>query len=156
MSKAKIFFNTEVTESYNEWLSSTASKLKAKTLAIFLNSLIDYYWNDLKTINTLNAQFPTDKKFRAQLCEAEPDLAIVRDIADGTKHFELCRKNRQLDTIEQVKQTSIGYGDVYGVKYGGGDILAVELNDATRVYVPPLLSRAYDYWKARIENEYPD
>ena len=61
------------------------------------------------------------------------DFALLGDVADGFKHFELRRQTAQINGSESVVLRSIPYGSgAYGAgKYGGNDQIVVELNDGT-------------------------
>lgn len=95
---AKLYWEIEQLECCNtEFEPGTAEHLyasyKAFNTAVTAWHMVDWVWHSTTNKDFLakdvEAQFPTEQSFRNALTKANRDLAICREIADGSKHKEL-------------------------------------------------------------------
>jgi hypothetical protein len=95
---------------------------------------------------------PNKKKFLADLLTACPDLRLVRDIGDTSKHTELDRRSVTLARIEGTEGGGIGEEiTIYGTHTAPyrGTLTIVEDNGA-RHDPNMIFRRIVEYWQAEI------
>ena len=142
------FFRTYIIPAYDDWLADRENIRKAKTLAAELNNVVEHYWKTNHQIspnvvgNTSNI-----KQYRDYLALENPALGLIRDVADSHKHLFLNRASAQIKDANDVEVKSIGYGEAYGLRYGGGEIIAVTLDSGETAYFDIFAQQAYEYWE---------
>lgn len=134
-----------------EWRNSTNDLRLSMNLASALNNIAEYYWHEYKTENPERVFHKASvTAFRSALSEAFTAFGLIRDIADGHKHMLLNRKDATVSSTDQVAHIKVGFGQTYGLCYGGGKLLQIELNDGQLEYFYTTATEVYDYWQALI------
>ena len=149
---AKDFFIKYVAPSFAEWSNSRNDQRVAMDLANNLNNIIEYYWHTFSDTNPDKVFNKTKlKSFRNELAQNNQDISLIRDIADAHKHLRLSRPDRNLTNANQTAPKNLGYGQAYGLAYGGGEVLAITLDDGSEKYFSIIAEAAYKYWANEFE-----
>ena len=152
---ARDYFQKHVTPSYHDWKSSQNSERLAMNLANNLNNLAEYYWHTFSKIAPDKIYNKKKlKEFRNVLAQDNMSIALIRDIADAHKHLKLCRPRRNLTSAHQTSTRDIGYGQAYGLVYGGGEVLVVSMDNGNEKYFPIVAEEAYEYWTNKIQESH--
>ena len=140
------FFDTYVIECYSEWVSSPQSLVKASSLALHLNHLMDYY------LNESNVVIEEKQKLKNKIIESCQSIEILKDYADVQKHCELTRPSNHLSSSEQAKLIQCGWGELsYGEgEYGGGEQIVLLTNEGNQLLLSPILKNCYDHWSQKL------
>lgn len=149
---AKNFFDKHVTPSLNDWKKSPTDERLAMNLASNLNNLIDYYWPSASA-NDPSKVFhkKTLKDFRAELAKTDVNIGLIRDVADAHKHLKLDRSGRGLTNANQTSPQQVGYGQAYGMGYGGSELLVITLDNGKEEYFSIIAGAAYEYWRNELQ-----
>lgn len=140
------YFREFVTPAFEEWLADQENERRAMTLAGCLNNIPDYSYQTLKEAGGYS--FPEKVSIYRKTLEAkEPSLGLVRDVADAHKHLKLDRSTRTLTNADQTAPQSVGYGQGYGMRYGGGKALVLTLDDGSEEYFCTIVVSCYSHWK---------
>lgn len=143
------FFQNYVVPAYEEWRRDPSNIRLAKVLASELNNVAENYWQlNRITFATQIGSAPNAAKFRDYLTNQLPEFGLVRDIADSHKHLFLDRRSAQIRSDNDIVIESVGFGQAYGLRYGGGDIVAVKLDNGETAYFEVISEAVYQYWKA--------
>lgn len=137
------FFKTYVTPAYDSWQSNPQDIRLAKTLALELNNIAERYWK-LKC----TASFKNLGLYRDNLTRILPEFALIRDVAECHKHLELGRPSAQVKSDNDVTVEHIGYGQGYGVRYGGGDVVILKMENGNIECFDSIAETVYQYWKS--------
>lgn len=114
-----------------------------------LNNLVDYYWKTFELEIKQETGAMNLSKFRDLLSQENASIGLIRDIAEAHKHLSLDRKTAVVTNPDQVKKRFVGFGEAFGLRYGGGEILALKLDDGVR-YFDVLVEQVFDFWIGRI------
>ncbi len=94
-----------------------------------------------------------DTCFREYLAKADTsgNFRLLRDLAKAQKHVVLTRGDAEIKRADQLSTRSLGYGQGgYGVgPYGGGNQLAVELDNGRIRNVIAIIEHAIEFLEAR-------
>lgn len=137
------FFRTYVTPAYDSWQNSPQDIRLAKTLALELNNIAERYWK-LKCTTS----FESAGKYRDDLSRILPEFALIRDVAECHKHLELGRRSARVKSDNDVTVEHVGYGQGYGVRYGGGDVVILKMENGNIEYFDFIAKKVYQYWKS--------
>lgn len=149
--EARRYFKGFVEPSIEDWRREPMNVRLAMNLANSLNNLVEYYWHTFSTTHPDRVfRTKTLREFRAELRQRHGDIALIRDIADAHKHLRLHRADRTVSGPNQTKSQSVGYGQAYGLCYGGGKLLVVTLDDGQERYFSLVAESAYAYWIAKL------
>lgn len=152
ISKLHQYFTQHVLPAEKEWRASQLDGRLAMILAGAINNLVDYYWHSTQEGLFPSPFFATGKKdFRKKLSAQSESLQLVRDIADAHKHLVVERADRKISRPDQVKPERVGYGQAYGLCYGGGELLAVSLDNNETKYFVVVVDEAMAFWAKAIE-----
>lgn len=133
---AKEFFEKHVIPSFSDWKASPSNERLAMNLANNLSNLIEYYWHSVSAKDPSKVFFKKDhKSFRTELTNRNLNIGLIRDVADAHKHLKLARVDRKLTGASQTSPKQVGYGQAYGMCYGGGETLVITLDDGEEVYL---------------------
>lgn len=146
-SHAHRYFLENVIPANIEWRKSQLDKRLAIILAGDLNNLAEYYWHSVKKEGN---ELPILKDFRKQLSSESESLSLIRDIADCQKHLFICRSDKRISSTEQVGRGSVGYGQAWGLCYGGGELLSVSLDTGNVKYFVVIVDDALSYWSRKL------
>lgn len=149
MTKAHDFFTNDTEPAVAEWLANEQDLRLAKSAAVSLNQMADYYFQsypagDPKLLGAL-----TVGALRSELRRREVAFALIHDGADAHKHVKLDRANRQVTSTDQTSVRSLGYGEAeYGLgRYGGPPEVVVELDSGEKRHFSALVEATLDMWK---------
>jgi len=148
----KDFFIKHVTPSIDDWRKSPNDERLAMNLANNLNNLVEYYWH-FALANDRSKVFhkKTLKEFRSEIATNNINLGLIRDVADAHKHLQLSRHDRILTNADQTASQKVGYGQAYGMCYGGGELLVITLDNGKEEYFPIIAEAAYKYWNNELK-----
>src|SRR5580692_4893008 len=93
---ARDFFTWTVKPTVDEFLNDTYDIRRGRLAAIVLFHMADYWCWHLH--NTDQKLWDTYKDLNTKC----PDFAVIRDIANASKHYQLTRGTRQLTSSEQI------------------------------------------------------
>ena len=151
------FFREYVLPAIREWRENRTNQRLATTVAGELNSLVDYYWHAKRHELLMSSGCETLTAFRAHLTRENENIGLVRDLADSHKHFLLDRASRSITNADQLGVRQIGYGEAYGLCYGGGEVLSVQLDNGTLRYYDDIAEDVFTYWRRLLDSdEAPD
>ena len=138
---------------YDEWLASPLDERRAMNAVAAANNMAAWafkYWHHRDAAEVYRAK--DEGPYRNELAVREcPDFALVRDVAEAHKHFELDRK-KPLPDVTRADQTgpgSTGWGEGgfgEGV-YGGGPKLVVTLHDGTKRALTAVMKNVIVMWE---------
>lgn len=150
--EATKFFKDFVVPGIEDWRKDQVDVRLAMNLANSLNNLVEYYWCVYATIHA-DRVFHTHslKAFRTELSRRNNDIAMIRDIADAHKHLKLDRVDREITNANQTTGQSVGYGQAYGLCYGGGELLVVTLDDGQERYFSLVAESAFAFWSSVLQ-----
>lgn len=135
-----------------DWRKDQVDVRLAMNLANSLNNLVEYYWCVYASIHA-DRVFQTHclKEFRTELSRRNNDIALIRDIADAHKHLKLSRVDREITNANQTTRQCVGYGQAYGLCYGGGELLVVTLDDGQERYFSLVAESAFGFWSSVLQ-----
>lgn len=148
--ESKNFFGTYLEPAFIEWQSDSANLRLAMNLAGALNNIAEYYWHTVNKENPVlvfNQTSPS--KYRSELAKQFRPYGLIRDVADSHKHLSLDRRDASVSNAQQVEPATVGYGEAYGLCYGGGETIKIELNNGQKEYFSVFAIEVYEYWKKR-------
>jgi hypothetical protein len=123
-------------------------------IAVSLNQLADHYWHTFghNQKNVLGASDLT--AFRKALSAAYPSFALIRDVADAHKHFELHRVDRNLSNASQATVGSMGWGEAeWDVgTWGGAPEIVVTYDDGTKHHFSAAVHEVVGMWQTLLAN----
>lgn len=144
-NRATQYLISYVRPALEEWLDDQQNERRAMTLAGCLNNLPEYHLQVLKDAGDRPSSLSAST-YRAQIDMTNRQVGLVRDVADAHKHLKLERKSRSLTNAEQTGLKHIGYGEGYGMAYGGGEVLVVILDDDSLLCFGDIVKSCYSYW----------
>jgi hypothetical protein len=140
MQTAQAFFHSMVEPTVTEFLDRRGDIRRGFFAAIVLNQLADYWARD--------GRAPSADAVRRQLLDKCPAFAIIRDVADVSKHAELIRKTRNLTTVEQVSSPA----GLFQAPFGMGAlheqwVVSVQFDDGTDQRLDDAVEAVYSHWR---------
>ena len=109
MSDPRDFFEKMVLPSYRDWLSEPLAEHRAKATVGFANDMAERMFYHLG-LQKMFGSYGTGK-YRDALTKDCDDFGLLRDIADGTKHFHLDRGNRRISRADQTGRGALQWED---------------------------------------------
>jgi hypothetical protein len=100
MNMPREFFETKVKRSYEDWRAEPLAEHRAEALFGFANAMAERMFHHLALEKKYGER--GEGRYRDELARTDPDFGLLRDIADGTKHFKLDRGNRKISSAEQT------------------------------------------------------
>lgn len=154
-SPAIDFFVSVVKPTVDEYLGDVLNVRRGRLAAIVLYHMADHAalekcaGNDRKVMDRLVEQL------RAELVEACTDFALIRDIADASKHaiLSVAKKTpRQVSTSEQVSRRNRSYGQgPYGTgPYGTGSVVMVTFDSGQSRPLAGIVRQVLMMWEAKL------
>lgn len=123
----------------------------AKILAAELNNIAEHYWKLVYPISPDKVgSTKTPTEYRDHLAAILPGFGLIRDVADSHKHLFLDRTSAKVKSNNDITVETIGFGQGYGLCYGGGEIVAARLKNGETAYFDVFAERVYQYWKALV------
>lgn len=145
--KARKFFDLYVKPGFLEWEGETSNIRFAANLSNSLNNLVEYYWQTYYLVDSGKVFHKASlKDFRNELAKININISLIRDIADSHKHLILSRPNKTITNADQVKTKMVGFGEAYGLCYGGGELVVVVSDSGDETYFSFIAESAYKYW----------
>ncbi len=127
MPTAKAFFATIVKPAAEQFLRDPRDRSCGLLAAITLFHMADY-WNEQQNIPTQHSL----SSLRESLVRQCPDFAIIRDVADASKHHRLSRPSRQLTSSEQITKAEGLFQAAFGESaFNEASIVMFTLDDGT-------------------------
>jgi hypothetical protein len=143
------FFNVYVRPAYEEWKTDKDNLRLANNLASELNNIVEHYWHVNNKNSSANVSYKkVVNKFRNDLADKIPGIGTIRDIADSQKHLYICRDTAKAKNAEDVEVKNIGWRQGYGLRWGGGPIIAVKLDDGSVEYFDVFAEKVYQHWES--------
>lgn len=134
----------------SEWLKSKSDISRCMNLACALNNMFDYDWKtnteELKVKYSVNSLIELKNKLSALYF----NIGMIRDIADSHKHFTIERSNAMVKSADNMKNIFIGFGQGFGLRFGGGKILIVHLANGDTHYFDVIVDSVYNFWSQRV------
>jgi hypothetical protein len=152
MSRARDYFTTIVRPTADEFLSNVGDIRRGFLAAIVLYHLVDYW--DLENNPTKHSL----EAMRQSLVKLCPDFALIRDVADASKHAQLTRREPplKLSSSEQITQTPglfrAPFG--FGVFSQAVEVL-VKLNDETSRPLAGIVRAVLSMWEGQLAPSAP-
>lgn len=151
LNPASEFLEKYVVPAYEEWQQSPRNLRLAMNLASSLNNLVDHFWHSFSgTEPTRVFNQKNSTEFRTKLNNQNINFGLIRDVADSHKHLRLGRADRKITNADQVKIRKIGYGHAYGLSYGGGEQIVIEMDDSSTRYFSTTAREVFEYWKTEL------
>ena len=126
MNMPRDFFETMAKPSYRDWRAEPLAQHRAKATVGFVNDMAERMFHHLGLERDYGVR--GTGKYRVALAEACPDFGLLRDIADGTKHFRLNRANRRISSAEQTGRGALNWAKC-GDKWEDADYTWEESGD---------------------------
>ncbi len=129
----------EFIEEYSEYKKDDTSKYKASNLANSAWHLVDWSFEDYKTIHNCN----DIGKFRETLYPKCPNLKIMHDLANAKKHKELTRpKARLKNTRKHEGDFSSEFSSDFDISY-----LEIELENGDILNFEDEIDKVKEFWE---------
>lgn len=153
-SSPRDFFENHVRQNYDAWMADPLKEHLAKNAVADANNMaarVFHHWKDVDRAQVFGAN--NEGEYRNELAaRACPDFALVRDVADAHKHFNLDRPSRRVTRADQTGTGRTGYGEGgfgEGV-YGGGPQLVVSLDDGGKRPLSAVMKNVMEMWERLI------
>src|SRR5712691_11545646 len=91
----RAFLDTMIKPALQSWREDPIAEHKAKAVVGYINDLAERYGGILGRKDT--------NKVRDELSAECADFGLVRDVADGTKHWNVSRPNSRIRSAESTK-----------------------------------------------------
>ncbi len=152
MKPPRRFFEETVKPSYSDWREKPRAEHRARATVGFLNDMADWMFLHLELNKTYG--IGGTGKYRAALTESCPDFGLLRDVADGIKHYQLRRSNRKISTAEQTGRSAFVW-ETWGDRWEDaaynwedtGDLLIVELDNGVQRSLISIVNNVISMWK---------
>jgi len=137
------FLQIVVRPNLQEFVQAPGDIRRAINAILAVDALSAYIFHALPLERAFGAN--EDSSFRAKLSERCPAFSTVRDAAKALKHVRLTRGSPQIRSAEAVHTKEIGYGEAYGLSWGGGSQVAIMKDGEVHIYVSTALREALNY-----------
>lgn len=141
-------FYAMLLEDYADFKATPLSSRFAIRCAITSWSLPDWVYKEFDAV--LKPQYPDFKDYQAAIKAQCPELAIMQDIANGTKH------NRITKYTPSVSKAEVHKGDFSSDFSSDFDISRLQvLNvDGTTVDFDPAITSVMNFWRDHLINDF--
>ena len=154
MNMPRDFFETMAKPSYKDWRAEPLAQHRAKATFGYANDMAERMYHHLG----LEKSFPRPAQYRDVLTEECPDFGLLRDIADGTKHFQLSRENRQISGADQTGRGALTW-DKVGDKFEdaaytyeeSGDLLITTTDSGQQRSLISIANNVMSMWESLLE-----
>ena len=152
MSTPRDFFENMVKPSYRDWRAEPLAEHRAKATVGFANDMAERIFHYLGLEKEYGRRGTGG--YRDALAEDCPDFGLLRDIADGTKHFQVSRANRMISSAEQTKRDALTW-DKWGDTWEDadytweetGDLLVTTLDNGERRSLISIVNNVMAMWE---------
>ncbi len=137
-------FLNKLFEDYEEYLKDPTSSRTAINSAMTAWHLSDWAYNEFSELKT---QFPKLDQYQSHLKTLCPELQIMHDITNGSKHCVLSRHN------PDIAETNLRKGAFSKAFSRAFDIstLDIEMKDGTKLYFEDQIEKVISFWKDYIK-----
>ncbi len=157
MNMPRDFFETMAKPSYWDWRDKPLAQHRAKATVGYANDMAERMFHHLELEKVYRDRGPA--QYRDALAEECPDFGLLRDIADGTKHFRLDRASRKISSAEQTGPDALIW-DKTGDKFEdaaytfeeSGDLLVATLDTGEQRSLISIVNNVMSMWE-RLLNE---
>ncbi len=136
MNMPRDFFETMAKPSYRDWRAEPLAQHRAKATVGYVNDMAERMFHHLGFEKVYRDRGPA--QYRDALAEECPDFGLLRDIADGTKHFRLDRASRKISSAEQTGPES-------------GDLLVATLDTGEQRSLISIVNNVMSMWERLLE-----
>ena len=112
--------------SYRDWRVEPLAQHRAKATVGYANDMAERMFHHLGLEKVYRDRGPA--QYRDALAEECPDFGLLRDIADGTKHFRLRRASRKISSADQTGRGALTW-DKWADKWEDADYTWEETGD---------------------------
>lgn len=156
MSTPRDFFENMVKPSYSDWFAEPLAEHRAKATIGFANDMAERMFHHLGLEKDYGPR--GTGKYRDMLADNCPDFGLVRDIADGTKHFQLRRANRKITSAKQTTRGALTWdklGDTWeDANYTWeetSDLLVTTLDNGEKRSLISIVNNVMSMWEGLLE-----
>ena len=157
MSMPRDFFEKVVKPSYQDWRDEPLAEHRAKALFGFANDMAERIYHHFALEKKYGKH--GEGRYRDELGRTDPDFGLLRDIADGTKHFRLGRTNRKISSANQTGRGALTWDkledkweDTAYTFEESGDLLMTTLDTGEQRSLISIVNNVMSMWE-RLLNE---
>jgi hypothetical protein len=149
------FFVSTVKPTAEEYLNDRLNLRRGRLAAIVLYHMADHAALDGYAGNDRKAMDQLVEQLRAELIDACPDFALIRDVADASKHAILSvakKAPRQVSTSKQVQRIAGAYmGAAYmTAPYNTGSAVIVTFDSGHARPLSGIVRQVLMMWEAKL------
>jgi len=132
-----------------EFFSHDPTLLKARLAAICALHMADHFFYARLATGEAKKDDAFCKDFIGDLSKSNEYFAIIRDVANASKHAKLIRKGRLLTDASQVQNRPTVWGELrWGeFKWGGSEQIVVELDNGAVRGFEVALHKTIQMWR---------
>jgi hypothetical protein len=153
-SSAANFFLSTVRPTAEEFLSEPRNVRRGRLAAITLYHMADHAALDEYSGNNRKVMVQRLENLRNDLVSTCPDFALIRDIADASKHAILSaakKAPRQISTAKQITRPQGIFGAPFGeAVFGEASIVMVRLDSGQRRPLSDIVNSVLTMWERRL------
>jgi hypothetical protein len=133
-SRSQLFFREHIAENMREWESDQLKPHKAMNLAVSLNQMADYFFQEFGSTPAKVLGATDLKGFREALRAKSSEFALAHDVADAHKHLALSRKNRKVTGASQATTGALRWDEAVwdDAKWDSPDEMVITLDDGSK------------------------
>lgn len=151
MTRARDFWASTVKPTVDEFAADPTSLRRGRVAAIVLHQMIDYWALEGYQTTTNSASRTLNATLRARLAAGCPDLLVVADVADATKHAVLTSTSRTVRTSEDVSQPPGLFQAPFGeAVFAEAAFVEVALTDGTRRSLIDAIENVMEMWEVEL------
>jgi len=139
----------DLQEDYQDYLSDDTSSRKATHLATTCWHLIDWLFTHYVALNGPIAGFATLTDYREDLYPRCPNLKLMHDIANGSKHAELSRPK---SNIKDTNKKMGGFGAGFSRKDFDVSRLEIHMEDGSIIDFYDVAEDVVTFWNNYFNN----
>jgi hypothetical protein len=157
MNPARDFFEQKVKPSYEDWRAEPLAQHTAKATVGYANDMAERMFHTLN----LGEKYGRNRisGYRDCLSDNFSDFGLLRDIADGTKHFHLTRTNRRISSATQTDRGAFTWHTLAdrweGADYTWeetGEILLVTLDSGEQRSLIFIVNNVMSMWEGLLRD----
>ncbi len=145
--KTSVNFFKKLLEDYEEFCLNKTSSRIALNCAMTTWHLTEWVYNEFS--NQFLSEFGNLIPFQKEIKQQCPSFQIMRDLANGTKHYVLTRHN------PIVKETELHKGSFSNAFSRSFNIsrLEIELKDGSRLYFEDEILKTIVFWRQYLQSK---
>ena len=105
MKTPRDFFEKIVKPSYQDWRDKPLAEHRARALFSFANDMAEWMYHHLRLKKKFGER--GEGRYREELHRTDPDFGLLKDIANGTKHVWVTRRNPMISNAGQTGQGAL-------------------------------------------------